>query len=109
MSADPQQPAADAVRIRAHAFGGNQPPADLLLAPDDTVCANGAAFRARDLVNGTTVTGGGGSGESQPAGPLTWSAAQLRVMRRALDIQARHLGWPAPAEPPAFIAAMRAA
>lgn len=43
------------IRVRAHAFGPDRPHRDLLLSPDHAVFADGALFRARDLLNGATV------------------------------------------------------
>ncbi len=43
------------IRIRAHAFGPDQPHADLRLSPDHAVFANGALTPIRYLLNGATI------------------------------------------------------
>jgi Hint domain len=43
------------VRIAAHAFGPGRPCRDLRVSPDHAVHADGALFRARDLLNGATI------------------------------------------------------
>jgi hypothetical protein len=43
------------VRICARAFGPERPRRDLLLSPDHAIFADGALFRARDLLNGATI------------------------------------------------------
>jgi hypothetical protein len=43
------------VRVAAHAFGANQPSADLLLSPDHSVFIDGVLIPIRYLLNGATI------------------------------------------------------